>query len=590
MKIKIISAFLILLLSGCIKDILDRKPLNIVSETDVWASEKLVDIYLVSLYDAIPFGFDRNSFIYEAHMTDESSHPYAGVTIVNNYGNQTLALNTGMYTWIRRANFFLEKVPTAQISQEKISQLKAETHFLRSYFYFDLVKKYGGMPLISEVQTFDNNLETLMTPRNTEEETYDFILSELDLAIADLPIARDADNANRAIKLTAQALKSRVALYAATIAKYGTIQLNGLVGISASKASAYFAASMAASKAIIDDGRYKLYTKQYDPANKSGDPAENYRMIFADKGNVEIIFQKAYNNPDKRHGFDNHNYPQSFKPGCCGNALTPTLEMVESYEHVDGTSGELIIDGVEYDQPRDIFLNKDPRFFGTYMYAEHPYIGRPVQIYRGIYDIDGTLYQAQGSPFPPDPTKNQVGRDGPHTLGDVGKTGLYTKKYLNMTAIIAENTSDQNYVDIRFAEILLNYAEAASESVSDLPGALTAINQIRDRAGIRMLTASELTVDKIRHERKIELAFEDKRFWDIRRWRIGTSLFRSTYIHGLWPYMKYYGGGVYKWIYKKVQGAPLDNGLTRVWEEKDYYSNLFDYISSNKNIINNPGW
>lgn len=590
MKIKIITAFLILLLSGCIKDILDRKPLNIVSETDVWASEKLVDIYLVSLYDAIPFGFDRNSYIYEAHMTDESSHPYAGVTIVNNYGNQTLALNVGMYTWIRRANFFLEKVPTAQISQEKISQLKAETHFLRAYFYFDLVKKYGGMPLISEVQTFDNNLETLMTPRNTEEETYDFILSELDLAIADLPIARDADNANRAIKLTAQALKSRVALYAATIAKYGTIQLNGLVGISASKASAYFAASMAASKAIIDDGRYKLYTKQYDPANKSGDPAENYRMIFADKGNVEIIFQKAYNNPDKRHGFDNHNYPQSFKPGCCGNALTPTLEMVESYEHVDGTSGELIIDGVEYDQPRDIFLNKDPRFFGTYMYAEHPYIGRPVQIYRGIYDIDGTLYQAQGSPFPPDPTKNQVGRDGPHTLGDVGKTGLYTKKYLNMTAIIAENTSDQNYVDIRFAEILLNYAEAASESVSDLPGALTAINQIRDRAGIRMLTASELTVDKIRHERKIELAFEDKRFWDIRRWRIGTSLFRSTYIHGLWPYMKYYGGGVYKWIYKEVQGAPLDNGLARVWEEKDYYSNLFDYISSNKNIINNPGW
>ena len=590
MKIKIITLFLILLFSGCIKDILDRKPLNMVSETDVWASETLVNIYLISLYDAITFGFDRNGFIYEAHMTDESSHPYAGVTIVNNYGNQTLALNTWMYTWIRRINYFLEKVPTAQIRQENVTQLVAESHFLRAYFYFDLAKKYGGMPIIEEVQAFDNNLETLLTPRNTEEETYDFILSELDLAIANLPSTRDAANSNRAIKLTAQALKSRVALYAGSIAKYGTIQLNGLVGIPASKANTYFAASMAASKAVMDDGRYKLYTKQYDPATKSGDPAENYRMIFADKGNVEIIFQKAYNNPDKRHGFDNHNYPESFKPGCCGNALTPTLEMVESYEHVDGTSGELNIDGVEYDQPKDIFLNKDPRFFGTYMYAEHPYIGRPVQIYRGIYDIDGTLYQAQGSAFPPDPTKNQVGRDGPHTLGDVGKTGLYTKKYLNMTTIVAENTSDQNYVDIRFAEILLNYAEAASESGADLSGSLTAINQIRDRAGIRMLTAGELTIDKIRHERKIELAFEDKRFWDIRRWRIGTILFRSTYIHGLWPYMKYYGGGVYKWIYKNVQGAPLDNGLARVWEEKDYYSNLSGYISSNKNIINNPGW
>jgi len=200
------------------------------------------------------------------------------------------------------------------------------------------------------------------------------------------------------------------------------------------------------------------------------------------------------------------------------------------------------------------------------------------------------LYNSQGSPFPPDPSKSQVGRDGPHTLGDVGKTGLYNKKYLNMVAIVAENTSDQNYVDIRYAEILLNYAEAAFENGSDVPGALSAINQIRDRAGISILNAGELTLDKIRHERKIELAFEDKRFWDIRRWRIGTDLFRSTYIHGLWPYMKYYGGGIYTWIYKEVSGSPLDNGLSRVWEEKDYYSNLSGYTSSNKNIVNNPGW
>jgi hypothetical protein len=590
MKIKIITVFLILILSGCIEDILDRKPLNMVSETDVWASEKLVDIYLVALYNAIPFGFDRNGYIYEAHMTDESSHPYAGVTIVNNYGNQTLSLNTGMYTWIRRANYFLEMVPTAAISEDKIKQLIAECRFLRAYYYFDLVKKYGGMPIIEEVQTFDGDLEALLTPRNKEEEVYDFILKELDAAIADLPGTRDAANANRVIKVTAQALKSRVALYAGSIAKYGTIQLNGLVGIPASKANTYFTSSMNAAKSVMDDGRYKLYTKQYDPATNAGDPAENYRLIFADKGNVEIIFQKAYSNPDKKHGYDNHNYPQSFKPGCCGNALTPTLGMVESYEYIDGKSGELIINGVEYDQPKDIFLNKDPRFFGTYMFAEHPYIGRPVQIYRGIYDVDGTLYEAQGSPFPPDPTKMQVGRDGPHTLGDVGKTGLYIKKYLNMTTIVAENTSDQNYVDLRFAEILLNYAEAAFESNSDLPGSLGAINKIRDRAGISLLSANDLTLDKIRHERKIELAFEDKRFWDIRRWRIGTDLFRSTYVHGLWPYMKYYGGGIYKWIYKNVSGAPLDNGLARVWEEKDYYSNLSGYISSNKNIINNPGW
>ncbi len=591
MKIKVITAFLILtILSGCIEDILDRQPLNMISETDVWSSDKLVDIYLISLYDAIPIGFGRNSYIYEAHMTDESSHPYAGVTIVNNYGAQYLALNTGMYTWIRRANYFIEKIPEAQVTEQRKTELIAEARFLRAYYYFDLVKKYGGMPIIDKVQTFEGDVEDILTPRSTEEQTYDFILSELDAAAAGLPATRDAANSNRAVKLTAMALKSRAALYAGSIAKFGTVQLNGLVGIPSSKANNYFNASMSAAKAIMDDGRFKLYTKSYDPVSDAGDPAENYRLIFSDENNIEVIFQKAYTRPDKQHGYDNHNYPQSFKPGCCGNALTPTLEMVEEYEYVDGTPGTLLINGVEYDKPVDIFANKDPRFFGTYMYPEHPYIGRPVQIYRGIYDTDGTLYESQGSPFPPDPSRGQVGRDGPHTLGDVGKTGLYNKKYLNMTTIVAENTSDQNYIDIRYAEILLNYAEAAFESNNDLPGALNAINQIRDRAGIKLLDAGDLTREKIRHERKIELAFEDKRFWDIRRWRIGTDLFRSTYVHGLWPYMKYYGGGIYKWIYVKKEGAPIDNGLARTWEEKDYYSNLSGYISTNKNIINNPGW
>lgn len=591
MKIKVITAFLILtILTGCIEDILDRQPLNMISETDVWSSDKLVDIYLISLYDAIPIGFGRNSYIYEAHMTDESSHPYAGVTIVNNYGAQYLALNTEMYTWIRRANYFIEKIPEAQISEQKKTELIAEARFLRAYYYFDLVKKYGGMPIIDKVQTFEGDVEDILTPRSTEEQTYDFILSELDVAATGLPATRDDVNSNRAVKLTAMALKSRAALYAGSIAKFGTVQLNGLVGIPSSKANTYFNASMTAAKAIMDDGRFELYTKSYDPVTEVGDPSENYRLIFADENNIEVIFQKAYKRPDKQHGYDNHNYPQSFKPGCCGNALTPTLEMVEEYEYVDGTPGTLVIDGVEYDMPVDIFVNKDPRFFGTYMYPEHPYIGRPVQIYRGIYDTDGTLYESQGSPFPPDPSRGQVGRDGPHTLGDVGKTGLYNKKYLNMTTIVAENTSDQNYIDIRYAEILLNYAEAAFESDNDLTGALNAINQIRGRAGIKLLDATELTREKIRHERKIELAFEDKRFWDIRRWRIGTDLFRNTYVHGLWPYMKYYGGGIYKWIYIKKEGAPIDNGFARTWEEKDYYSNLSGYISTNKNIINNPGW
>ena len=136
---------------------------------------------------------------------------------------------------------------------------------------------------------------------------------------------------------------------------------------------------------------------------------------------------------------------------------------------------------------------------------------------------------------------------------------------------------------------MLNYTEAAIETGTDLPGALAAINQVRNRAGIKLLDASELTIERLRNERRVELAFEDKRFWDMRRWRIGANLFKNTYMHGLYPYLKYTGSG-YKYIYKKVSGYPLDAGYTKIWAEKDYYSNLSGYISTNKNIENNPGW
>jgi hypothetical protein len=155
--------------------------------------------------------------------------------------------------------------------------------------------------------------------------------------------------------------------------------------------------------------------------------------------------------------------------------------------------------------------------------------------------------------------------------------------------VVEPGHSGQNFIDIRFAEILLNYAEAALELNIDKPAALDAINLIRGRAGISLLPLSELTLSKVRHERKVELAFEGKRFWDIRRWRIGTDLFRGTYMHGLWPYLKY-ENGTYKYLYKEVSGYPIDVGFPRVFTQRDYYSDLSSYIASNPNIVNNPGW
>lgn len=590
MKSKILLSLMMLAFVGCIDNVLDRKPLNLVSDADVWQSIQLVDLYLVALYDNIPSGMVQGGATFQFHYTDEASHPYAGSIFVSDYGKQALALNTAMYSWIRKANYFLEMIPTSSLTAEEIKTRVAECRFIRAYYYFDLVKKYGGMPIISEVQNFDGNLETLKVSRNTEKEVYDYILAELDAVSADLPESWDATNSNRATKWSALALKSRSMLYAGSIAKYGAVQLNGLIGIAPDQAQQYYQHSLNASKAIIDGKKYSLYAKSYDPETGSGDPAANYESIFTDEDNVEVIFQKAYSDPNKTHLYDTYVLPHSFKPACCGSVGSVTLEMVESYENIDGTPGKLNYENKVFDTPDELFKNKDPRFKATVSRSESPFIGRNIQIYRGIIAANGTVYDAPGADFPLDPSRKQVGLDGPAPLGDVGKTGFYLRKYINTKGgIVPNGRSAQNYIDFRYAEILLNVAEANFEANLDKAAALNAINQIRKRAGIAALTSAQLTLDKVRNERKIELAFEDKRFWDMKRWRMGTSLFRNTQMHGLWPYLQHKDGN-YKYTFRRQSGAPIDNGYTRLFQERDYYSDLSAYIRSNANIRNNPGW
>ena len=586
MKSKLLSLFIILSLSGCLQEVLDRQPLNLIVDPDVWKSEQLVDIYLVALYDAVPIGFSTSPAAYEANFTDESSYHEENPP-VSNFGAQRIALNTGMYSWIRKANYFLSKIATSSLSEAKIKSLTAECRFIRAYYYFDLVKKYGGMPIITEVQIFEDNLEELRVGRNSEDEVYEFIASELNTAFDNLPDSWDANNGNRATKSVAMALKSRAMLYAGSIAKYGSVQLDGLIGIPAEKASQYYTASLEASNSIMESNRFELYDKLYDPETGTGDPATNYQYIFLDEDNKEVIFQKAYSFPDKSHSYDNFNVPEGYTTNQ-GSAICPTLEMVESYEFKDGSVGVFDLENKEFASSDELYQNKDPRFEGTILRSGSIFAQRPVQIYRGIYAQNGTLYESL-APFPDDPGRNQVGMDGPFPTGNYTKTGFYIKKYLEpSSAVVEQGFSTQNYIDFRYAEILLNYAEAAFE-LGDPAKALPAINQVRDRAGIVQLNIDQLTLERMRNERKVELAFEDKRFWDIRRWRIGTELFRSHYIEGLWPYLKY-ENGQYTYLFKRVSGYPIDGGLPRVFEQKDYYSNLSGYISTNTNIINNPGW
>lgn len=186
------------------------------------------------------------------------------------------------YNTIRSLNEFIERVPDSQLSPEEVTSKIAEARFLRAFCYFALVKRYGGVPLITKVQQATDPEEELYPVRDKEATIYDFIISEIDAITNDLSETVTAENIGRPSKYAALALKSRAALYAGSIAQFGEVQLDGIVGIPADQANTYYQESYDASKEIINSGKYALY-------NNDADKATNFRNLFLVKNNSEVI-------------------------------------------------------------------------------------------------------------------------------------------------------------------------------------------------------------------------------------------------------------------------------------------------------------
>lgn len=558
----------ILILSSCGKDFLDRKPRNLVPEEDAYKNLSGVEALTVTLYNDIPsedFNYqvsDEGGF--PSTTTDEAVRSYTWGNINNPImGNWYGDWN---YSRIRRVNDFIEKIPNAGITDDQKKRFIAEARFIRAFEYFALVKRYGGVPLVTKVQQFSSDdMESLSIQRSTEKEIYDFIKTELDAAVTDLPESYSGSNLFRINKYAALALKSRAMMYAASSAKYAAVQINGLVGIPADQATMYWQESLNASQAIIDSKKYKLY-------DGDADKATNFQNLFLKLGNSEAIFTKVFSSPDKAHSFDYYNAPQSFRVDY-GNVTNPTLEMVEAFEYVDGTPGILKINDpagkpIVYQNVRDIFKNKDPRMFATILTPFDSWQGGVVEIRRGV--IDNNVKYTSESIADGYPAKEaafkRVGKDGPLTTADPTKTGFYIKKFMDPVNRVNYNRSTTPWMIFRFGEILLNCAEAAFElGKTDI--AMDALNQIRDRAGIAKLTS--ITLEKIRHERRVELAFENHRYWDLRRWRIASSVLNSTQFHGLYPWVMWQNGiDPSKMAYTFESSAVKS---TRTFPEKLYY-------------------
>lgn len=602
--------FLFLISAGC-SDYLEKESFDIITPEQVWEDPKLINAVMVNLYDGMvleDFNYwYRDSWRLQnpTSMSDEAQGSFQKEPLWDN-GNATYTYEDALfeqkfsdrYKNIRNCNDFISQLNEAtSLSDSDKKLLLAESRFIRAMHYFTLVKRYGGVPIISEPQEYDpNNIEALMVSRNKEIEVYDFIVKECQEASADLPEMRDAEEKYRANKYAALALCSRAALYAGSIARYGTVQLDGLVGIPSSEADRFFEISYEASKAIIDSNNYALYNSKPD------DKAQNFCDMFL-KGNGdngEFIFQKQYNVAGgKGHDWDKRNAPFSYRGGGWGCGMAPTLELVEAYEYVDGSAGTLKLEDasgkpLRFDSPYDAFANKDPRLFASVYLPGSPCQSTNVEWIRGVIASDNERYQASTQPDGNNTvvvngvTYNTSGKDGGADAGDASKTGFYQKKFFDETLTdMNMGKSETPWPVFRLGEIYLNFAEAAFE-LNKPSEALVAVNKIRERAGIVLL--GNIDMDKIRHERRVELAFEGHRFWDMKRWRIahldvqqgGLNGFRGT---ALYPWYDIRDG---KYILERGYNSPKQ---VRIFLEKNYYTKINqDDMNSNPNLVQNPGY
>jgi len=564
---KIINRFTVCLLStallttftGCEKW-LDREPTEILLEHEVWEDPELAKSVLANLYNRLqPIGGLEGG---KLSPTDVDEAMWSGGLGDNN--NRNTRVNyayTDKQFWdyglIRDVTLFLENIEASTvIGQEDKTQLLAEGRFIRAYIYFLFVRSMGGVPLILKTYQYNSpeDVEGMREPRTTEAGIYDFIADELD-AIKD-NLQQTAGSQTRANKWTALALKSRAMLYAASIARYNNrmtdpIQTaNGEVGIPANRAQGYYEQSLAASKEILEQGPFSLY-------EQNPDKAQNFYELFTKKtNNLEVIWAYDYTLEGKYHNFTVENIPRSLRENASGGAgVTPSLNIVEAFDHLDGTAGTLRTrtendaDYLYYDKLEDIFSGKDYRMAGSIITPGSSFRGQQLVMQAGVMEWDANTQQYitrtstnLGSYFIDG--GYLVGPDGPlPNAANVTNTGFYSRKYLDSRIGSGQGGqgSDVWWVRFRLGEILLNATEAAFQLGFENE-ALPYINRLRERAGFGTNSLQSLSMEIIQKEFQVELAFEEHRYWDLKRWRLSHEVFDgnrqspNTLVYALWPY------------------------------------------------------
>ena len=581
--------FVLVFLSVSCNDFLDAPPLDRITEADVWSDKDLMDTYFYQIYENMPwdylkdFGGGAGWGAHRDALSDIAMSTYSWTPANNTIrpGKWGTATNYWPLDWWGYFNLWkinysienLERLESGILSEEERNNRLGEMYFMRAYSYFAMVKRYGGVPLILIPQNPETTPEEEYFPtRNTEEEVYDQIIADAQLAFDLLPNRWSALK-GRAPKWGAKALESRAALYAGSIAKYGTVEAGGLVGISASRANDYYTISLEASKKIINTGGYTLF-------NNYPDPAENYYHLFVDETDEESIFVKVWLPFEKGHSYDLYNTPYSYRVDW-GSSMSPTKGLMDSYEIL--STGKLPSEsGSGFNQSLP-YENRDPRFKGTLLTDGDMFQGSAVETWHATI-TDGELNADPGV---------GKGKDGMGVHPDATKTGAYVRKYLNDSSsplLIQQYYSGQDCILFRLGEIYLNAAEAAYE-LGNESEAKDFIEPIRTRAGLtqelRLESYSgEALRDRLRNERKIELAFEDHRYWDVRRWRIAEEVL-SVQTFGLRSTRNIGPSGDVSFLYEVIEAEA---------EQMQFLPHHYvipigqDRINNNTKLVENPGY
>lgn len=479
------------LMTSC-QDALDKTDLGSTPPELIYNDSTLTNLSLNYLYDQnLPSW--GGTWGNRSDLSDESygeSKYFEGTIQPNDVADFGTALNnTNNYAKIRQLNMFLEEVTRGSIATSTKNRLKAQALFFRAWRYFDLVRIYGGVPLVLTPQNAvgPEAKEATFVPRNSTTETYRQIAADLDSAMRYLPHTWPAAEWGRITKGAAAAFKSRVLVYAASP------QFNP--GDVASKWQEAYDAGKQAQTILTASG-----SRLHDSFDQ---------MWFQEVGNPEAVMITGFNTNtggqlNKSNGYDNSTRPSYTGTG--GGSNQPSWEMVKAFPMLDGRKpGE----STKYAYSDTLFYkNRDPRFGKTIAYNGTTWPLNGNSSYRlWTYFAGGKTVEQRAS-----------------------QTGFYTRKAINPTLGIGEaQYAGTDWMEIRYAEVLLNLAEAAA-GVNRLDEAYTQLKAIRKRAGIEAgtdgnyglkanMTRAEM-FDAILYERQLEFAFEGKRFWDLRRWKL----------------------------------------------------------------------